>query len=1197
MAFIDSIDSKIRVDSESEDGLLDVWKYSDNDVIFKLKFWMSEGLLHNNLVKEIWLNETRQLNKLKSVTNAEKYLEVIHDSFIDDDGNYCLTYQTDVETKSLHELLKSIDEKDAVTNILSRNKSHWLSKRKIKSTVSRMLLWKNVLRLVEGIEILHSQDIIHRNINSKSIVYKGCEESNDTEKFLLSGFEKSLDFNKIKKPTFMYENEEIICTTQQDWNDLGILILDLLCMEKDEYKGKLLIKEEKALTQLLDGQSIGYMRLVDKTQLKNLIEESIIELSEIDNSFSPTFYVTSGKFDTEIFSNIRSAIKEYLSNNPDEKYDAHNLTSSDVVDFLKEDLATNPFSIFNEGYGNEYILKGKNLLYKIKEFKNRKFEDWYVSYITDVYETVPDWLGYKESIQIKGDLKFVANAFTLIQNNEFSEENSWRVKLIQFKKEQKYTDSELECLQGLLLSFAIDVAFSETKKFLVNLKPIEEEQLEKNRDLFVDDGHFYYSLEYKKENNDINNKLSASFGLKQPFDRFRNYFNDASKLTESWIVEPANKPAKDLERQERIPIQYLERTKTGYVFSSKEPLERHIYKLSEALLRIYPEDLKGTSSQIERRARIFYLLLNQSSLISSLADPASKFFVTSRNFDVEEALDSLDKSKKEVFESLLKTQPNYFIEGPPGVGKTYLITTYIDYLFQEENSAKVLLSAQSHATVNILCEEVLKKLSKKEFFEDLIVITDFRTDKTDDNEKMTVIQSATAPYISKFKESPMFEKYYSEPTIKKKLNKFLNKSDFKFFNQVLRAANLVFTTSNSSLMEKLVRNNINFDVSIMEECGKTSGIELISPMMVSNKRVLIGDYRQLPAFSEQDIQRIIQNSSNFDMHLIIEQLKNIGFKKGVIFDLDFNARDINNVSKTKHLNNLSEYFSLFRSLCKKAESRKKRGKESFGSMINIQHRMHPEISKVISNTVYDGNLNDDPEKSAFYRAVSPFYFENSKLQDLNKNNALIWIDLPDKNSAINIGKFEDKGVNLKEIDIIRELISKVKVQDNNKYSIRVLSPYTNQVNMVNKSVEKREVNNSFIESLENQELAKTVDSFQGDEADLIIISLVRHNSYQPITTALGFLTDMRRMNVLLSRAKHKMIIIGCFGLFQKWHQIENDAQISGKGYLKEVDKDFLDSFVGMFKDDFELMNNDSIDVEEKSFKNINFVQSKSFLEL
>jgi hypothetical protein len=53
----------------------------------------------------------------------------------------------------------------------------------------------------------------------------------------------------------------------------------------------------------------------------------------------------------------------------------------------------------------------------------------------------------------------------------------------------------------------------------------------------------------------------------------------------------------------------------------------------------------------------------------------------------------------------------------------------------------------------------------------------------------------------------------------------------------------------------------------------------------------------------------------------------------------------------------------------------------------------------------------------------------------------------------------------------------------------------------------------------------TVDSFQGSEADLVVISLVRNNPRSG-GSAIGFLRDRRRMNVALSRAKSKLVIVG-----------------------------------------------------------------------
>lgn len=77
----------------------------------------------------------------------------------------------------------------------------------------------------------------------------------------------------------------------------------------------------------------------------------------------------------------------------------------------------------------------------------------------------------------------------------------------------------------------------------------------------------------------------------------------------------------------------------------------------------------------------------------------------------------------------------------------------------------------------------------------------------------------------------------------------------------------------------------------------------------------------------------------------------------------------------------------------------------------------------------------------------------------------------------------------------------------NPKNIGVISPYANQVRTINK---KTNVD------------VKSVDGFQGGEKDIIIISLVRSNNNGDI----GFLKNMRRLNVSLTRAKKKLMIIG-----------------------------------------------------------------------
>jgi superfamily I DNA and/or RNA helicase len=69
---------------------------------------------------------------------------------------------------------------------------------------------------------------------------------------------------------------------------------------------------------------------------------------------------------------------------------------------------------------------------------------------------------------------------------------------------------------------------------------------------------------------------------------------------------------------------------------------------------------------------------------------------------------------------------------------------------------------------------------------------------------------------------------------------------------------------------------------------------------------------------------------------------------------------------------------------------------------------------------------------------------------------------------------------------------------------------------------------------DSSSFCSTVDAFQGAEADLTIISLVRNNSDSYPLSALGILLDSRRMNVLLSRAKHQLVIVGSYEFLKHW---------------------------------------------------------------
>jgi superfamily I DNA and/or RNA helicase len=84
--------------------------------------------------------------------------------------------------------------------------------------------------------------------------------------------------------------------------------------------------------------------------------------------------------------------------------------------------------------------------------------------------------------------------------------------------------------------------------------------------------------------------------------------------------------------------------------------------------------------------------------------------------------------------------------------------------------------------------------------------------------------------------------------------------------------------------------------------------------------------------------------------------------------------------------------------------------------------------------------------------------------------------------------------------------------------IGIISPYKEQVEWLKDNLSAYEMNRTRLSSLS----IKTIDGFQGEERDVIYISLVRSNERQEI----GFLSDLRRMNVAITRARKKLVVIG-----------------------------------------------------------------------
>jgi len=184
------------------------------------------------------------------------------------------------------------------------------------------------------------------------------------------------------------------------------------------------------------------------------------------------------------------------------------------------------------------------------------------------------------------------------------------------------------------------------------------------------------------------------------------------------------------------------------------------------------------------------------------------------------------------------------------------------------------------------------------------------------------------------------------------------------------------------------------------------------------------------------------------------------------------------------------------------------------SLLKIQYRMNDQIMRFSSDWFYHGEVESAP--SVKYRGILdydiPIEWRQASIDDEGTPPAEEFVG----ESFGRINKTEAQ-LTLDTLQRYFEKIGKQRVLDE-RIDVGVISPYRAQVQYLRQQLRKRE----FFKPFRHLISVNTVDGFQGQERDIIVISLVRSNDEGQI----GFLRDLRRMNVAITRARMKLIIMG-----------------------------------------------------------------------
>ena len=431
--------------------------------------------------------------------------------------------------------------------------------------------------------------------------------------------------------------------------------------------------------------------------------------------------------------------------------------------------------------------------------------------------------------------------------------------------------------------------------------------------------------------------------------------------------------------------------------------------------------------------------------------------------NIEPYIKGLNESQKAAFCMAIDGSPISLIKGPPGTGKTHVINAIAQYIVKELNE-KVIISSQTHVAI----DNVLDKLMSNY---DLIIpnrITN-RVNKYDsDNIDSTLYKTWGAEFESHNSraEAKSLAKKMSE--YEKKFNG-AKRFSYSTTNKMSDYSVIGATTTTPVIAgRKGLEVLKGYDWLIIDEVSKCPVTEVLRYLPYVKHIILVGDDYQLPPLLEIN-KEDIENLPTFD--------------------------------EDKFARLKSEYeSSVFSSVIKKANESHRL------AILNVNYRATPDILKTY-NVFYDNQLELGRKTPSKIIMKPDSIYRNKDVYFFDVKNGKEAFDGPSR-------------FNTEELEAIKLCLNDLmqEVENAKEITVSAIFPYAAQISKFTK--ENKNLINEMKKTFRSFE-CDTVDSFQGRETDIVLLStVVTDNSLS------NFLKDFRRINVSMSRAKDKLIIFG-----------------------------------------------------------------------
>ncbi|ACM39282.1 helicase ATP-binding protein (plasmid) [Allorhizobium ampelinum S4] len=950
----------------------------------------------------------------------------------------------------------------------------------------RLVFWRNMVRVARGLAYCHDAGIVHGSVSVHTIFSHG----DDREDYRLGGYETCVHIadsglagagNPGQPPHAI--------SFRQDWADLGRTASDLLGV--DAAQSPALLSIERRILERL--KNPPQFQLYDGRAVLRELGEVVEELEKVGSSADAEL----------VLHPSRQALQSDLAALTSGAIPASDVEA--VLAFVERDLHAPTTRLAVSDRGIVRIVTDL-AIYMIE------IDDPKIGSIRDAHRRRPgDWSVY--------DASDLTHRIHLARNRSGSDDRvrwlgpaakNWTELCGQGVKAVATNDSPIWYALILLEAFSL---LREQFRFY----PIEVLTGVKN-----DRGVVWV---VPVADPDLDDRR-ANAGFKPAAESMaRELSNDDGRA--NWTFSRSDTLGSDRERAPQLNFEGTEVVggKKAYAFTTGDALVPDYCYLR-------PRRDSGFERAVRRRLQNIVAARSNVELLRALDDPAQVLMDDAlREIATPGPVPAgMDQSKAAAWDAIREGQPINIVVGPPGVGKTYLISNLVKSILSLAPDARILIAAQNHDTLVHMEEELEKELRGRSH----IVV---RIERTQTDEKDSVMRGRSRDLLRL--ASPQGSAALMSSQIRQ-IKHALNPVDAgeqaagdrvhrDTENLLVRSSDITLATTSSYVIEEMIADGDQFDWTIVEEAARANGAEMIGALLLGNRRLLIGDHKQLSPFDH------LERKKMYDGARAAELLRDARTKLGAINDLPSEVDEaLQHIGDDRDL--LHDVLAIsarmeepFASIAlREGEREKITGRVSrFVNTLLEQSRMHPAICQVVSNTFYGGELI--PSDRAVQRmpaVVSHGVLPNSPVVVMNLP-PLSKVDRPAFETRVGRSLRNDVEATVL-LDALKQL-RPIVADDGRLPTLAVLSPYKAQVDHLKRSI-GRQIKQpagtlqGFASPRADGNFVFTSDSFQGSEADVVLASLVRNNQLVG-SRALGFMRNPQRVNVLMSRARHKLIIV------------------------------------------------------------------------